>query len=305
MKCSVCGAESGIYPLCRECYRKKEESKLIRTGQAVSSTASVKAGAEEPFLYQLKPSLVTHSEMGYLKCIRDSLPEGYLVQPQANLASFIARTDGARYQNELYRNVDFIITDLGYRPICIVEVNDQSHLLPERRERDKKVAAICEEAGIPIIRLWTSYGVNTDYIKKRVTGALSSPPPARVHHFAPVPAAAQEESKPPAPAPKEQQEAVPLQTQAPAKKGCYIATCVYGSYDCPEVWRLRRFRDQCLEERWYGPALIRLYYAVSPWLVRRFGGGRLFRGFWKWYLGRLDMRLKIRGISGESYEDRK
>ena len=24
--------------------------------------------------------------------------------------------------------------------------------------------------------------------------------------------------------------------------GCYIATCVYGSYDCPEVWTLRRFR---------------------------------------------------------------
>lgn len=27
------------------------------------------------------------------------------------------------------------------------------------------------------------------------------------------------------------------------RKGCYVATCVYGSYDCPEVWTLRRFRD--------------------------------------------------------------
>lgn len=26
------------------------------------------------------------------------------------------------------------------------------------------------------------------------------------------------------------------------KAGCYIATCVYGSYDCPQVWILRRFR---------------------------------------------------------------
>ncbi len=30
------------------------------------------------------------------------------------------------------------------------------------------------------------------------------------------------------------------------KNGCYIATCVYGSYDCPEVWTLRRFRDDVL-----------------------------------------------------------
>ena len=27
--------------------------------------------------------------------------------------------------------------------------------------------------------------------------------------------------------------------------GCYVATAVYGSYDCPEVWVLRRYRDFC------------------------------------------------------------
>ena len=28
--------------------------------------------------------------------------------------------------------------------------------------------------------------------------------------------------------------------------GCYIATCVYGSYNCPSVYVLRRFRDNFL-----------------------------------------------------------
>ena len=27
---------------------------------------------------------------------------------------------------------------------------------------------------------------------------------------------------------------------------CYIATAVYGSYDCPQVWVLRRFRAEVL-----------------------------------------------------------
>ena len=31
-------------------------------------------------------------------------------------------------------------------------------------------------------------------------------------------------------------------------QGCYVATCVYGSYDCPQVWTLRRFRDNTLAE---------------------------------------------------------
>lgn len=53
--------------------------------------------------------------------------------------------------------------------------------------------------------------------------------------------------------------------------GCYVATAVYGSYDCPQVWTLRRFRDYTLAETWYGRAFIRTYYAISPTLVKWFG----------------------------------
>ena len=42
--------------------------------------------------------------------------------------------------------------------------------------------------------------------------------------------------------------------------GCYVATCVYGSYDCPQVWTLRRFRDDTLGSTWYGRTFIRVYY---------------------------------------------
>lgn len=79
--------------------------------------------------------------------------------PQANLAAFITRTDQARYRGELFRNIDFIVTDLDYCPVFLIEINDQTHLAQERRERDRKVADICEEAGIPLITFWTSYGV--------------------------------------------------------------------------------------------------------------------------------------------------
>ena len=43
--------------------------------------------------------------------------------------------------------------------------------------------------------------------------------------------------------------------------GCYVATAVYGSYDCPQVWTLRRYRDFALAETWHGRAFIHLYYA--------------------------------------------
>lgn len=64
--------------------------------------------------------------------------------------------------------------------------------------------------------------------------------------------------------------------QAPATNmqqdgGCYVATAVYGSYDCPQVRTLRHFRDYTLAETWYSRAFIRIYYAISPTLVKWFG----------------------------------
>ena len=40
--------------------------------------------------------------------------------------------------------------------------------------------------------------------------------------------------------------------------GCYVATAVYGSYDCPQVWTLRRFRDYTLAGSWYGRTFIHI-----------------------------------------------
>lgn len=301
MKCKVCGAESGKYPLCKECNKKKELGQIIKCGKCnkwhyVGSPCEINeniGGTEGDFLYQLKPSLVTNTEMSYLKCIKDALPEGYLIQPQANLASFIARTDGAKYQNELFRNIDFIITDLFYKPLILIEINDQTHLSHDRAERDKKVDNICEEAGIPIIKLWTSYGVNPEYIKKRIQETLAALPVERVHHFIRENEVVNSNSPQPA---------IPV-IKYP-KKGCYIATCVYGSYDCPEVWTLRRFRDYTLEKTWYGRAFIKCYYAISPLLVKWFGNQKWFEVFWRYILDKMIDDLNSRGIDNTCYRDK-
>lgn len=52
---------------------------------------------------------------------------------------------------------------------------------------------------------------------------------------------------------------------------CFIATCVYGTYDCPEIWTLRRFRDHYMLHYWYGRLFIKLYYRVSPIFISFFG----------------------------------
>ena len=88
------------------------------------------------------------------------------------------------------------------------------------------------------------------------------------------------------------------------KRGCYIATAVYGGYDCPQVWTLRRFQDERLAAAAPGRLLIRCYYAVSPALVRLFGKNRWFQAFWRALLDPLVRRLNAGGMENTPYRDR-
>ena len=86
--------------------------------------------------------------------------------------------------------------------------------------------------------------------------------------------------------------------------GCYVATAVYGSYDCPEVWTLRRFRDDVLAQTWYGRLFIRLYYAVSPTAVKLFGDCQWFQNFFRNRLDEMVSGLQADGFESTPYEDR-
>lgn len=86
--------------------------------------------------------------------------------------------------------------------------------------------------------------------------------------------------------------------------GCYVATCVYGSYDCPEVWRLRRYRDNYLDEHWWGRAFIKVYYAISPTLVKWFGDKDWFRKPIKRILNKKIDKLAEKGYDDTPYNDK-
>ena len=87
------------------------------------------------------------------------------------------------------------------------------------------------------------------------------------------------------------------------KNGCYIATAVYGSYDCPEVWTLRRFRDYRLQQTALGRLFVRCYYAVSPTLVKWFGEVNWMKRLVRHPLDRLVTSLKIEGVEDTPYND--
>lgn len=85
--------------------------------------------------------------------------------------------------------------------------------------------------------------------------------------------------------------------------GCYIATAIYGSYECPQLWTLRRYRDCILAKTWHGRAIIRIYYAISPTFAKRFSHTVWLKTICKNKLDHMVKMLQSEGISEIPYED--
>lgn len=88
------------------------------------------------------------------------------------------------------------------------------------------------------------------------------------------------------------------------ESGCYVATSIYGSYDCPQVWTLRRFRDDTLDASWFGRCFIKIYYTISPTLVKWFGESAIFKGVFTPILDKMVKSLKNNGVSDKPYNDK-
>ena len=58
-----------------------------------------------------------------------------------------------------------------------------------------------------------------------------------------------------------------------------------------------------LAGHWWGRAFIKVYYTVSPVLVKHFGEKKFFLSFWRKRLDSIVLKLHENGMDGEFYTD--
>lgn len=102
---------------------------------------------------------------------------------------------------------------------------------------------------------------------------------------------------------KSENEVAPTSNNSGKKEGCYIATAIYHSYDCKEVFCLRRYRDYYLKKHLYGRLFIKIYYFFSPTFVKLFSKTKLFRKIFKPYLDKKVEKLIASGYETTPYND--
>lgn len=109
--------------------------------------------------YQKRWILSNNEKEAYrkLKVLCDKT--GLLLMTKVRLLDLVEPIPGIkRYKTYLYKvqskHVDFVICDEQMIVRCIIELDDSTHLQPERIARDKFVDEVLHSVGYPIIHTW-------------------------------------------------------------------------------------------------------------------------------------------------------
>ncbi len=98
----------------------------------------------------------------------------YKIIPQVSLASIISKENNNKYYTDLFRNIDFAIFDTNLQDVLLlIELNDGTHKLKKRKNRDAKIKKICNAAGIPLLFFYTKYPNEKDYVINRIRNIIN------------------------------------------------------------------------------------------------------------------------------------
>ena len=108
----------------------------------------------------VKRTLLTNREQQEYKFLREAAEKRNLrICPKVRLLDLVEPKSNAKNYNALLtrvmsKHVDFVICNQNMEVICIIELDDTTHLRQDRIERDQFVDEVLKGAGYKIIHTW-------------------------------------------------------------------------------------------------------------------------------------------------------
>ena len=112
-------------------------------------------------LYEAVPTLLTEAERSFFGVLQQALPGDYLLFAKVRLADVIApskilvgRPRYAAFNRICAKHIDFVLCERKtLRIVGLMELDDRSHSLHDRQERDRFVEEALAAAQIPLLRI--------------------------------------------------------------------------------------------------------------------------------------------------------
>ncbi len=111
------------------------------------------------YLYKKKAFFLSRAEHECYDALVLAIGNEYLIFAQVHLPTIVDhKTKGQNWRGAFShingKSVDFVLCDKAYiSPKLAIELDDQSHERPDRKDRDQEVERVLKSAGVPLFRL--------------------------------------------------------------------------------------------------------------------------------------------------------
>jgi len=132
---------------------------------------------EDEYPYYAKKYLLTRSERRFLPVLREAVREEYAIAMSVRLADVINCSDDswrAGYGPLISsKQLDFVLCHPETTEIVMaIELDDPTHELDDRRERDVFLDNAMEAAGVPLLRVKTAKRYDVSALRDELFGIL-------------------------------------------------------------------------------------------------------------------------------------
>jgi very-short-patch-repair endonuclease len=122
--------------------------------------------------YYRKDYVMTKAETAFYEALLKCINSNYIIIPQIKITSVLTTRNQTALNKIDRKSIDFCIAQrikiqsspyVAYKTTILIELDDSTHSLPDRIERDNFVNKICYEAGLTLLRIPNAINYNELY----------------------------------------------------------------------------------------------------------------------------------------------
>lgn len=129
--------------------------------------------------YKKKATLITPAERSFMKVLESIVQKNHRVFVQVRIADVITpNTQNKKNWWRLFAQIsskhfDYVICHKDtFEVVAVVELNDKSHNLPKRIERDKYIKVACLTANLVLVNIKARKYYKTEEVKTQIYGEI-------------------------------------------------------------------------------------------------------------------------------------
>lgn len=129
--------------------------------------------------YYKNPNFISYAERAFFNVLKVAIEDKYYIFAQVSLNSILkVDLEGKEYWqyfNKIkQKSVDFVLVDkTNFDPVLVIELNDRSHQLENRKERDEFLVKALTHAGIEYLTVTNRSSYNTPELKEVILNLIA------------------------------------------------------------------------------------------------------------------------------------